>query len=66
MYNIELLEIRESFKYLGLEVHSNHKWDECATRCLEAGKRPYYPFGKCVVVEKSNVGSSINTILTLW
>ena len=60
MYNTEPLEIMESFKYLGLEVHSNHKWDECSTRCLEAGKRVYYPFGnicrgreiKCWVLNK--------------
>ena len=44
MYNNELLECVESFKYLGLEVPSNHRWNECDTRRLEAGKRAYYAF----------------------
>ena len=34
----------ESFKYLGVEVPSNHRWNECATRRLEARKRAYYAF----------------------
>mgnify|MGYP006925750717 FL=1 len=25
------LEIVESFKYLGVEIASNHRWNECAT-----------------------------------
>ena len=44
IYNNEPLECVESFKYLGLEVPSNHRWNECATRRLEAGKRAYYAF----------------------
>ena len=38
MYYNEPLECVESFKYFGLEVLSNHRWNECASRCLEAGK----------------------------
>ena len=44
MYNNEPLECVESFKYLGLEVPSNHRWNECATRRLKGGKRTYYAF----------------------
>ena len=60
LYNNEPLEYVESFKYLGLEVPSNHRWNECATRRLEAGKRAYYAFEntcnlgdiKCWVLKK--------------
>ena len=31
MYNNEPLECVENFKYLGFKVHSNHRWNECAT-----------------------------------
>ena len=31
MYNNDPLECVESFTYLGLEVPSNHRWNECAT-----------------------------------
>ena len=34
----------ESLKYLGLEVPSNHRWNECATHHLKAGKQAYYAF----------------------
>ena len=44
MYNNEPLESVKSFKYLGLEVLSNHRWNECASHHLEAGKRAYYAF----------------------
>ena len=44
VYNNEPLEVVESFKYLGLEIPHNHKWNECAMRRLEAGKRAYYAF----------------------
>ncbi|MCO5609736.1 hypothetical protein L7F22_063968 [Adiantum nelumboides] len=30
VYNKEPLEVVESFKYLGLEVSTNHKWKDCA------------------------------------
>ena len=60
MYNNESLECVENFKYLGLEVLSNHRWNECATYRLEAGKREYYTFEntwncgdiKCWVLKK--------------
>ena len=31
VYNNEPLEIVDCFKYFGLEVPSNHRWNECAT-----------------------------------
>ena len=37
IYDIEPLETMESFKYLGLKVPSNHRWNECAT--LFKGKK---------------------------
>ena len=30
VYNNEPLEVVESFKYLGLEIPHNHKWNNCA------------------------------------
>ena len=46
MYNNEPLESVESFKYLALEVPSNHRWNEtCVNRRFEVGKRAYYAFG---------------------
>ena len=61
------LECVESFKYLGLEVPSNHKWNECATRRLEAGKRAYYAFENMyAILGILNVGSSRNIFSTLW
>ena len=44
MYNNQPLECVQSFKYLGLEAPSNHRWNECVTHRLEAGKRAYYAF----------------------
>ena len=57
MYNNKTLECVESFKYLGVEVPSNHRG---FTRHLEAGKRAYYAFEhtcnhgdiKCWVLKK--------------
>ena len=59
-YNNEPLKCVEWFKYLALEVPSNHRWNECATRYLEARKRAYYAFKntcnhgdiKCWVLKK--------------
>ena len=42
IYNNELLEIVESFKYLGLEALLKYRWNECSTHHLDAGKRAYY------------------------
>ena len=45
MYNNEPLKCVESFKYLGLDVCSNYRWNECVTHTrLEGGKRTYYAF----------------------
>ncbi|MCO5570377.1 hypothetical protein L7F22_024097 [Adiantum nelumboides] len=44
VYNKEPLEVVESFKYLGLDILANHKWKDCAMRCLEVKKRAYYAF----------------------
>ena len=65
MYNNEPLECVESFKYLGLEVPSNH-------RCrLEAGKRAYYAFEntcnlgdiKCWVLKKYLFDTLVTPVL---
>ena len=34
----------DSFKYLGLEIPSDHKWHRCATKRRENDKRAYYNF----------------------
>ena len=60
-----------SFKYLGLEVPSNHRWNECATRRLEAGKRAYYAFEntcnhgdiKCWVLRKYLFDTLVTPVL---
>ena len=31
MYNNEPLDTMERFKYLGLEIPSNHRWNECSS-----------------------------------
>ena len=66
MYNNEPLENVENFQYVGLEVPSNHRWNECATCCLETRKRAYYVFkSTCNHGEiKSRVPKKIFS--TLW
>ena len=44
MYNNNPLETMESFKYLGLEVPLNHRWNECVALLLAMGKRAYNAF----------------------
>ena len=71
MDNNEPLECVESFKYLGLEVPSNHRWNECDTRRLEAGKRAYYAFEntcnlgdiKCWVLKKYLFDTLVTPVL---
>ena len=71
VYNNEPLDCVESFKYLGLEVSSNHRWNECATRCLEAGKQAYYVFEntcnhgdiKCSVLKKYLFDTLVTPVL---
>ena len=61
----------ESFKYLGLEVPLNHRWNECATHRLEAGKRAYYAFEntcnhgdiKCWVLKKYLFDTLVTSVL---
>ena len=62
---------KESFKYLGLEVPLNHRWNECATHRLEAGKRAYYAFEntcnhgdiKCWVLKKYIFDTLVTPVL---
>ena len=61
----------ESFKYFGLEVPSNHRWNECVTRRIEAGKRAYYAFEntfnhgdiKCWVLKKYLFDALVTPVL---
>ena len=46
IYNNEMLETLERFKYVGVKVPSNHRWSECTTNRLEAKNRAYYVFLK--------------------
>ena len=57
MYDNQPLKIVESFNYLGLEVPSNQRWNECVTWCLEAGKRTYYAFENTYTHGELSVGS---------
>ena len=60
----------ESFKYLDLEILSNHIWDECATNHLEVGKGAYYAFEntcnhgeiKCLVLKKYLFGALVKLL----
>ena len=71
MYNSEPLECVESFKYLGLEVPSNYRWNECATHRVEANKRAYYAFEnrcnlrdiKCWVLKKHLFDTLVTPVL---
>ena len=73
MYNSEPLDCVECFKYLGLKVPSNHRWNECATRRLEARKITYYAFEntcnhgaiKCWVLKKY-LFDTLMTNASLW
>ena len=43
-YNNEMLELVESFTYIGLEFLANHKWHECSICQMKARKEAYYAF----------------------
>ncbi|MCO5600466.1 hypothetical protein L7F22_054579 [Adiantum nelumboides] len=43
-YNGQEIEIVDNFKYLGIDIPSNHAWWQCAQRRLDAGKAKYYQF----------------------
>ena len=66
MYNNEPLECVERFKYLGFEVPSNHRWNECATRRLEAENEHIMHLRTHANMEILNVGSSRKIFSTLW
>mgnify|MGYP000329522522 CR=1 FL=1 len=71
IYNNEPLECVENFKYLGLEVPSNHRWNECAPRRVEVGKQAYYTFEntcnhgdiKCWVLKKYLFDTLVTLVL---
>ncbi|MCO5581159.1 hypothetical protein L7F22_035037 [Adiantum nelumboides] len=44
MYNGHELEVVDRFKYLGIDIPSNHAWGKCAQKRLDAGKAKYYQF----------------------
>ena len=68
VYNNETLKVVERFKYLVLEVSTNHKWHECA---MEAGKRAYYALEnmcnagdvKCWVLKKYLFDTLVTQVL---
>ena len=43
-YQGKPIEVVDSFKYLSLEIPSDHKWYKCTTKRREHGKRAYYAF----------------------
>ena len=61
----------ESFKYHGLEVPSNHRWNECGRHRLNVGKRAYYAFQnicnlghiKCCVLKKYLFDTLVTLVL---
>ena len=44
MYNGQSLKVVDCFKYLGINVPSNHMWGACAQSRMEAGMAKYYEF----------------------
>lgn len=44
MYDGRAIEMVENFKYLGINIPSNHAWGSCAQGRIEAGKAKYYEF----------------------
>ena len=44
MYNGQSLEVVDCFKYLGINIPSNHMWETCAQSKMEAGTPKYYEF----------------------
>ena len=49
VYNNEQLEVVESFKYFGIEVLSNHKWNKCNTCHLQVKKRSHYLYHDYII-----------------
>jgi hypothetical protein len=43
-YQGKPIKVVDSFKYLGIEIPSDHRWYKCATKRKENGKRSYYAF----------------------
>ena len=66
MYNNESLECVESFKYLGLKVPSNHRWNECATSAYRQEGEHIMHLRTHAIMEILSVGFSRNTFSTLW
>ena len=44
MYQDQAIEVVDSFKYLGVDIPSNHAWGSCVRSRLDAGKAKYYQF----------------------
>ena len=44
MYNGHELEVVDKFKYLGIDIPSNHAWGKGAQKRIDAGKAKYYQF----------------------
>ena len=65
-YSNESLKNLESSKYLGLEVPSNHRWNEFASRCLQAGKRAYYAVKNICNGGETTCWILKNTFSTRW
>ena len=43
MYKGQEIEVAESFKYLGINVPSNHRWGQCVNTRLDAGYAKVLP-----------------------
>ena len=59
------MNVGESLKYLGLEVPSNHRWNECATRQLKVVSDHTMHLRTHAILEILRVGSSRNIFSTL-
>ena len=66
VYNNEPLGIVESLKYLGVEVASNHRWNECVACCVDARKGGYYAFNGTCYPREIKSWAVKKYLLTCW
>ena len=66
MYNNEPLECMESFKYLGLEFPSSHRWMNVLLAAWRRENEHIVHLKTHAIMEILSVGPSRNTFSTLW
>ena len=44
----------DSFKYLGIDIPSNHAWGQCVKNRIDAGQAKYYQFESMCMQKKTS------------